>query len=378
MSSSHPFWWVYIPLALLLVLICVYCSFCVSRLIAFFLPKHASVIRIASAPLAVLLLFLAVRFQTAYSLGLIYWLLFSGIAALIALLVAVVCRLGGLESPLTGASVGARVWASGLIPLAFAVAFTAWGVWNMNRVRATEYAVSSEKLTAPYRVVFISDTHYGTVQNRKALREAAAEISAARPDLVILGGDVVDDSTTADAMREAFATLGAIDAVHGVYYVYGNHDRQIYSSRKKYTEDELSAAIESAGITILRDEAVAVGDDLLLYGREDASRSGDPAGVIAAEISASAEGRFVLMADHQPSRFRENAAAGADLQLSGHTHAFQIWPAGLLLKHFMYCYGEYREGDARLFVSSGFAGWGYPIRTEKFCEYLDVTLTPAE
>ncbi len=375
--SFRSLWWLSVPTALLLGLLCLGCWACLARLLSFFLPKYAAACRIAAVPLAVLLLFIAIRFQTAASIGLIYWLLFCGLAALVGLIVRLVCCLSGWTDPFTAGSLAGRLFTSGIPAILFAVALTVYGVWNMNHFRATEVAVVSEKLSSSYRVVFISDTHYGTVQDKKVLREAAERLSAEKPDLVILGGDIVDDGTSRDDMHEAFAILGAIETKYGVYYIHGNHDRQQYSSRKKYKEDELGNAIAAAGIVTLNDEGTAIGDDLYLFGREDGGWGAKNSGSPAARIAAEGAGRFVLLADHQPSRFKDNAAAGADLQLSGHTHAFQIWPAGLLLKHFMTWYGTYREGGAQMFVSSGFAGWGYPIRTEKHCEYVVVTLTPA-
>ena len=378
MSSFRSLWWLSVPVVLILGLLCLYTVLCVQRLLGFVAPKYVNVWRIAAIPAGILLLFLAVRFQTAASIGLIYWLLFCGITALVGVIVRLVCAAAGKPDPLAADSFGARLFASGIPAFVFAVLLTVYGVWNMNRFRVTEHTVTSDKLSSGYRVVFISDTHYGTIQDKKVLREAAARISAEKPDLVILGGDIVDDGTSREDMYEAFAVLGGIDTKYGVYYIHGNHDRQQYSARKKYKENELGNAIAAAGITELNDEGAVIAGDLYLFGREDGGRSAFSAETLAAKISAESGERFVLLADHQPSRFGDNAAAGADLQLSGHTHAFQIWPGGMLLKHFMLWYGTYREGSAELFVSSGFAGWGYPVRTEKHCEYVSVTLAPAK
>ncbi len=85
--------------------------------------------------------------------------------------------------------------------------------------------------------------------------------------------------------------------------------------------------------------------------------------------------RFIIVADHQPVGAEENAAAGVDLELSGHTHAGQIFPIGYFTEvSGGMNYGEYQEGDCRVIVSSGTTGWGFPIRTQGKCEYVVVHL----
>ena len=81
------------------------------------------------------------------------------------------------------------------------------------------------------------------------------------------------------------------------------------------------------------------------------------------------------MVDHQSIEVEENHNQGVDLELSGHTHAGQIWPAGIynILRETPN-YGEYTEGNMKLIVSSGVAGWRYPVRTGEHCEYALINI----
>ena len=244
----------------------------------------------------------------------------------------------------------------------------------MRDVRQTTYPVVSEKLETPVRILFVSDLHFGTAMDVERLRAYCDEMQETKPDLVLLGGDIVDESTGKADMQAAFAALGSIESTYGTYFVYGNHDRANYASSRPYSAQELEAAILDSGIVILRDERVQAGE-LTLCGTEDlSSRSRLP----AAELLKDADGAgLTLVLSHQPGGAEEYAAAGADLMLSGHTHDGQIWPLGYINALIGPKYGEYTFGDMTLLVSSGICGWGYPVRTQGVSEYVLIDLLPA-
>lgn len=273
-----------------------------------------------------------------------------------------------------------RIYHSGLVPVVLLCLMMGYGYWNMGSIRATQYTIASEKLCSDYDVVFLSDIHYGTIQRPDALSRAVEEINALHPNFVILGGDIVEDGTSKESMEEAFRVLGNLNSAYGTYYIYGNHDRQRYraASSRAYTEEELEQAIRGNEIELLWDRTVTIGDDLALAGREDAGETG---GRLPTEdlLRGIDRDRFLIVADHRPVGVEENASEGVDLQLSGHTHAGQIFPVGYLIDLFggMH-YGLYREEDCQVIVSSGAAGWGFPIRTQGKCEYVVVHLRKGE
>lgn len=269
-----------------------------------------------------------------------------------------------------------RVYRTGLLPLLAAALYLGWGAWNMAHYTVTEYTLSSPKLTRDYTIALITDTHFGTVQDPALLEQAAKELSALPLDAVILGGDIVEEETGAAAMREAFRLLGGIPSTLGTYYVYGNHDRQPYTGSPTYSEGQLADAIRANGITILQDRWVALTDELILAGREDVSAPGGrlPAATLLRGVDP---GAFLLVADHQPTDGGQLAELGVDLALSGHTHAGQLFPIGWFT---VFAgkpnYGLYEEAGLRTVVSSGFTGWGFPLRTQGRCEYVLLHLTP--
>ena len=164
-----------------------------------------------------------------------------------------------------------------------------------------------------------------------------------------------------------------------VYYVYGNHDQNNYTSAPNYTREQLADTIRKNGITILEDESVTLGSDLTLIGRADRGDGSFQRKEISELVaSLNPEQEWILL-DHQPSDYQKAEQAGCDLILSGHTHAGQIWPAGLFATLFHFDelnYGEKDVGNLHAIVTSGIAGWGYPIRTERHSEYVVIQLVP--
>lgn len=263
-----------------------------------------------------------------------------------------------------------------LASLVLGVAFFVYGTVNMQIVTPEYHRLASPKLTEAHRVIFVSDLHVGSSQSFETTRSTIEKIGAEHPDFVILGGDITDDYTTKAEMEETYRLFGELGVP--VFYIDGNHELVQHPEYKadgiEYTHEELLSAIERNGITVLRDEYAVLAPDLLLLGREDLA---DPSQRKAVERPDTDS--FFLVADHQPLSIQEHLALGADLQLSGHTHAAQFFPLKLLYPLFTPTYGEYEyAGGAKLYVSAGASGWRLPFRTEEHCRFEVVDLVPAE
>jgi len=94
--------------------------------------------------------------------------------------------------------------------------------------------------------------------------------------------------------------------------------------------------------------------------RFDAAQASDPA---AALRGAPADAALRILMAHQPRSAPAAAAAGFDLQLSGHTHGGQFWP----WQYFVtlqqpYVHGLHRLGRLAVYVSRGTGYWGPPMR----------------
>ena len=210
-----------------------------------------------------------------------------------------------------------------------------------------------------YVIAQVSDLHTGAFIGDRELDEGFALVRRARPDLVVVTGDVVDfDLAFAPLAARKLADLPARD---GVTAILGNHD--YYAGA-----DELLGILRAAGIDTLRDAGKVMragdGGGFALLGVDDLSsirhgRGGPRLDLALAMVPAD---RPRILLSHQPSsvdRWPGQVAA----QLSGHTHGGQINPGfsplGLLMK---YVAGAYAVGGTTLYVNRGFGTVGAPAR----------------
>lgn len=273
-----------------------------------------------------------------------------------------------------------KAYRFGVIHILLLAVILCQGFYTMNNLVKTEYTVTNEKIKNDYKVVFISDLHFDTIQNKTVIKNKIAEINELMPDIVILGGDIVEEGTSKQSMNEIFSILGGINSSYGKFFVYGNHDRQTYSANPSYTNADLDFALGVHSIFPLEDQSFNINNEILLVGRKDASVKylGQSRQKVDSLLSNKKGNPFILLADHQPTEFEENEKAGVDLMVSGHTHGGQIFPVGRVaeLLGIMKPYGESRVGSLTAIVSSGAAGWGFTIRTERSSEYLLINLVP--
>ena len=268
-----------------------------------------------------------------------------------------------------------RFVAAKTLSIILGVLFFLYGVLNMQIVSPRYHTYLSAKLKETHTVVMIADLHVGSAQSFRVTEKMVSDIKALQPDATILCGDIVDDYTTKDEMEKAFQLFSDFESP--VYYVYGNHDRQRhaeYAGGRKFTEAELEKAITDSGATVLKDAFAEIAPDLMLLGREDLSE-GEKRLPIDSLKNPNPEA-YLIVADHQPAAFKDNLSVGTDLQLSGHTHAGQLFPLRAFYTLIGYCYGDYTEQNAVLNVSAGACGWRMPFRTDAGCHYEVIILSP--
>ncbi len=238
------------------------------------------------------------------------------------------------------------------------------------RVREATLDLPGRSGTPPLRVVLFSDLHMGPLMGNGRVLSLVNQVNALSPDLVLLVGDIVDEDVSRLTEERMAEVLNKLSPRLGTFAVTGNHE--YYAG-----ESEAVSYLREAGIRVLRDEAVIVGDRLVLAGRKDwtAERFGEKRLPLKNILEGLPRDLPVLLMDHQPRKLFEAEAAGVALQVSGHTHNGQIFPFNLVTsKLFEISRGWGRRGSTRFLVSSGVGTWGPPMRTSASPEIWLLTL----
>lgn len=218
------------------------------------------------------------------------------------------------------------------------------------------------------RLAMISDLHRGPAISREYLEAVVKRVNALKPDLVLLPGDFVSQSSTYFA--DVTTILKGLRPTIASVATLGNHDN--WEGR-----EEAIRAIEGAGVTFLNNSSVHLDENrrltgfgtrgLCLAGVDDLG-TGKPD--LKAALAGVDPGVPTLLMSHNPdfAEIEEPGGARVDLQLSGHTHGGQIVlpgvgalvsGSGFGLK---YLYGHVQGPHWPVFVTRGVGTSIVPVR----------------
>jgi predicted MPP superfamily phosphohydrolase len=249
------------------------------------------------------------------------------------------------------------------------------------------------------RLALLGDLQVGApLANTDTIRRAVREAIAARPGAVLLTGDYVyntshDPPAIIGQLVELLRPLAS--AGLPTLGVLGNHDFALESTpdprRQRALADEVEAALEQAGIRILRNLAIPLPAPLgggsgrdVLYVVGIGERSVDQDNWRAA-FARVPEGAARVVLAHDPLALEPIPAGRAPLALAGHTHGGQIrvpsqpgWtPARWWMRWPEYVDGwidGLLEPGNRLYVNRGIGFSKLPVRLGAPPELTLVTL----
>ena len=270
-----------------------------------------------------------------------------------------------------------------------ALALCTYGVYEARTIRSTKFTLESDKVMGEtLRIVQITDLHISPYMILAHVKRVVDAVLAAKPDIVVITGDLVDgivgDGEGVAPFYRLFARqlkrLGRGSEWRpalGVWAVPGNHDYyQGFGNSCDF--------MELAHIALLSGEKRDLGplmllgaDDLDHLKRSEENPDLSKSEALVASLSDHEARKFVLLLRHRPV-VEPNTVGQFDLQLSGHTHGGQFVtipssmhripgkPKGLL------SLGK----SSSLYVSNGAGFVGPPMRFLAPAEIVVIDLVP--
>lgn len=307
---------------------------------------------------------------------------------------AVLCWMAWGFSRLAGIAWAPAQIANVLFGAAVVVAF--YGMVNAACLRMSRITVQLPNLPPQWRgrtAALVSDTHLGHIRNGRFIRRIVRKLTALKPDVVFLAGDVYDGTAAdfeklaqpweefiaqagrelhrgrAETRRKAEANeklarselrssiaLLEDDPFLGVYYIPGNHE-------EFYSHAEYLPPIARAGVRPLNNEKVDL-DGLQIIGvhYRDAIDAESYRQVLR-KLDIDRHRPSILLL-HAPVRLAIAEEEGISLQLSGHTHGGQFFPYTWIAKRVWgkFIHGLQRVSNLQVFTSYGAGTWGPPMR----------------
>jgi hypothetical protein len=187
------------------------------------------------------------------------------------------------------------------------------------------------------RLMYVSDIHLRRTRSENLCRQVIDSARSSEIDVLLLGGDLVDEPAELVKLSDL---VGALCEIAPVFAVGGNHDRQV-------------------GMNRVRDAVVSGGGQWIHAGAAQVSHGSRVIGVSGPEAASFPEGDFHVLCAHNPRVWKTARQQGYDLVLAGHLHGCQVvafeyrdrlFPGAVF---YPYCFLRHQDGSTRLVVSRG-------------------------
>jgi len=221
------------------------------------------------------------------------------------------------------------------------------------------------------RIVFLTDLHIDRMRDPEWLPLVVAKVNSLEPDLILLGGDLMDGRL--ENLYSRMLPLRNLKAKNGVYGVPGNHE--YYSGYDEWME----FLNKECNIKMLVNSNCSPGGGITLMGIADyaGKKFRRPTPNFRAAFNGVGASDKVILLSHRPDLAREAEKLDVMLQISGHTHGGMLWGLDKIVARLNggFVSGKYTRGNTQIYVSNGTGIWGgFPVRLSAPAEITLITL----
>lgn len=228
------------------------------------------------------------------------------------------------------------------------------GVYNYykaHKLVVNEKELVLDNLSRDINIVHLSDVHFGSVRHKSIIRQVADKLKELEDscEIVIISGDLADGSSVVE--EDDFMAFKQLNIP--VIFTPGNHDFYIGI-------EDVFAACQKAGIIILDNESMEF-ECLNIFGLTFSFENREIPKIDSSLIKPNSVN---IINYHVPYHWQEFSSIGFDIQLSGHTHGGQFYPAvNFANMLFEYNMGLFKNNLGKyLHVTTGVGSMDTPMR----------------
>ena len=253
-----------------------------------------------------------------------------------------------------------------------------------------ETAIYSEKIRNPRTLVFLTDLH--DKEFGEANGQLLASIRNIRPDVILIGGDVM---VAKPGKANLEVTRRFLDGLcQQQTQITGENSGKLGRESQNYGEmyREFRRILKERNISYLSDRSVHLNEEISISGLNldpACYRDFIPARMktdyLERHLGPADTTRFQILLAHSPLYFEQYADWGADLTLSGHFHGGTIrlpFVGGVMTPQYQffhpYCAGEFEKDGKYMIVGRGLGTHSINIRFCNRPQLLVVRLLPKQ
>ena len=250
-------------------------------------------------------------------------------------------------------------------------------LWSNYHLTVSSYSLSSKKISAPVRIVFLSDLHgreFGK-DNARLLKTIAEQ----EPDLIGLVGDIFNQDADAAEIDAMCGFIHACTRIAPTYFGLGNHEAKYLETDAAGLLDRIRATgatlVDNSYVDLeLKGNSIRVGGYMGFFGQPHMMTHDPEQIALEREFFGDfkATERFKLLLNHIPTGWLDWEYINkdsVDLVLSGHYHGgvirIPILEQGLFAPYVgkfpPYTKGIFVGKKATCVLTTGMAGsYGFP------------------
>ena len=186
-------------------------------------------------------------------------------------------------------------------------------IYSYIKINVSKFEIKNDKIDKNIKILLITDVH-----NRKLNNKLEKLINESNPDIIILGGDMINSYEDG---YDNFLSMTNILNKYKTYYIYGNHE-EASSNIKDYEK-----MINKSKLILLNNKSTKITNNIVLYGLnidksfyENNRKKKLSKNYLENKLGPIDDTKFNILVAHDPLFNDVYSNYNFDLSLSGHIH----------------------------------------------------------